>query len=67
MSLRPDLLEAQLQIREFGTSLQHRDPFKSQKITAGGPNLHSLLVGDEQPAETGAVGLVGSHLAAQGR
>ena len=66
-STRPDLVELQLQGREFGASLQHRDPFKSLKIAAGGPNLHGLLVGNEQPAEPGTVGLVGSHFAAQGR
>lgn len=47
-------------------SLQPRDPFEPLGIAAGGPALQGLSVGDEEPAEPGTFGLVGSHLAVQG-
>jgi hypothetical protein len=56
-----------LKSREIGAGLKNRDLFESLGIAAGGPDLHGLLVGDEQPAEPGTVGLVGSLFAAQGR
>jgi ribonuclease VapC len=36
------------------------------RCAAGGPHLHGLVVGNQQPAQASAIGLIGSHLPAQG-
>ena len=56
----------QLQIRECGAGLQNLDPLEALGDTAFRPHLHSLLA-NEQPAEGSTVGLIGGHLATQGR
>jgi len=63
----PDLLDLKLQTRIFRARFQHRDPFESLRVAAGGPDLHSLFVGNQQPAKPGTVGLVSGHLVAQGQ
>jgi hypothetical protein len=61
----PDLPQLQPQFRKLRTGLQNRDPFKAPRIATGGPDLHGLLLRNEQPAESSAVGLIDSHLAAE--
>jgi len=58
--------QLQLQTGKIAACLQLLDPLQTLRFTAGRPNFHGLLIGNQQPTETGAVGLIGRHLAAQG-
>ena len=67
-SHRPDLLQIQLQtLRQLAASDPAGvfQPFR-HPLLAAPPDLHRPLLGQQQPAEAGAIGLILLHLAAQG-
>ena len=55
---RPDLCELQLQTRKLRAGFQHLNSIETFGIAVSGPNFYGLLMGDEQPAEPGTVGLI---------
>jgi len=57
-SARPDLCELQLQTGKLRARIQHLNSIETLGIAASEPNFNGLLMGDEQPAEPGAVCLV---------
>ena len=71
---RPDLFQLHREPREVGISLKAAGRFDTpglgrgtgQRIGQRFPGLHRPLRGNQQPAEPGAVALIGIHFMAQG-
>jgi hypothetical protein len=68
VSNAPDLLQLDLQPWEQGAGIEAEGCFDALglALAGGGPDFNGLLVGDQQPAQLGAIGLVAGHLVAQG-